>query len=88
MEPHLHLNVFMGGMLLSAGLGLEGRTGSRAETTNAVVRVRAPAEVVKPNWERLFTNGGADLLQPEVSTVCLRERQIYPMTVETNGLLK
>lgn len=50
MGPHLHLNVFTGGMLLSSGLRLEGRMGSRAKTTNVVVYLPDySTEVVKPN---------------------------------------
>lgn len=71
MEPHLHLNVFMNGMLLSAVLRLEGRVGSRANKCS--VRSDCPADVFEPsgkpsvNW--LFTNQGKHLVQPEVLSV-------------------
>lgn len=64
MELHLHLNAFMGGMFLSAGLRLEGRMGSRAETTNAVVCLDCSAEVVKPSWESCM-NGQCVVYKPQ-----------------------
>lgn len=94
MEQHLHLNVFMGELFLSARLRLEGRMGSRAKATNVVICLSTLWRLSNQNgnhpWmaSQLFTNCRSNLMQPEVFSVWREERQICPMAVQINGLLK
>lgn len=77
MELHLHLNVFMGGLFLSASHRLEGKIGSGAQAANVVVGLTAlHVDAVKPNWESGM-NQSVGCLQSAAQISCNQRFSVF-----------